>query len=139
DVFKIAVAAQASNDHSRVFLTDVLVGEEAIDRVDDLHEWHTGNELRVNHALENGSQQRGRDSFAADVGENDGQTLGRVDGLEEIAADFLAGQVASVHPRKRNFGQGHRQQTLLNGRCDPQFLLVTASGFLGLHQARVLD
>src|SRR5208282_3431810 len=102
DVFKIAVAAQASNDHSRVFLTDVLVGEEAIDRVDDLHEWHTGNELRVNHALENGSQQRGRDSFAADVGENDGQTLGRVDGLEEIAADFLAGQVASVHPRKRN-------------------------------------
>ena len=139
DVFQIAVAAQARNDHGRVFLTDVLVGEEAIDRVDDLHQRHAGNQLRVNHALENGSQQRGRDSFAADVGQHYGQALRRVHGFEEIASDFFAGHVASVHPRKRNLGQSHRQQPLLNGGCDPQFLLVAASSFFGLHQARVLD
>ena len=95
--------------------------------------------MRVDHPLENGSQQRGRDSFAADVGENHGQPLGRIDGLEEIASDFLTRHVASVDPRKRNFGQSHRQQTLLNGRSDPQFLLVAAPGFFSLHQTRVLD
>src|ERR1019366_7250619 len=80
DVFEITVAAQTSNDHRRVFFTDVLVGEEAVDRVDNLHEWHAGDKLGVNHPLQNGSQQRGGDSLAADVGENDGQALGRVHG-----------------------------------------------------------
>jgi hypothetical protein len=73
----------------------MLVGEEAIDRVDDFREWHARNQLRVDHPLENGSEQRGGHSFAADVGENDGQALRRVYGFEEIAADFLAGMTIS--------------------------------------------
>jgi hypothetical protein len=40
DVFQIAVVAQAGDDHGRVLLADVFVGEEAIDCGDDLGERH---------------------------------------------------------------------------------------------------
>ena len=36
---------------------------------------HAGGELRINHPLQGGRKQRGRDSLAAHVGQHDGQTL----------------------------------------------------------------
>ena len=57
-VFEFAVAAQAGDDHGRVFFTDALAGEEAIGGIDNLRQRHARDELRIDHALQSRGEQR---------------------------------------------------------------------------------
>src|ERR1700719_1846475 len=118
DVFQVAIIAQPGDDHGRVLLTDVFVGEEAVDGIDNFRQGHAGDKLRVDHSLEDGSQQSGGNSLPADIGQHDGESFRRVYGLEKIAADFFAGHVASIDAREWNFGKSDGEETLLNGGCD---------------------
>ena len=95
--------------------------------------------LGIDHALKGGSQQRRRNSLAADIGQHHRQTFVGIDRVEKVASDFLTGKIPALQARERNFGNGHRHEPLLNGRGDGKFLLVAARRFFGLHQAGVFD
>src|SRR5947209_20462678 len=137
-ILQFPVAADTSDDHGRVFFSDMLMGKESVDGGHNLRQRHAGSELRKNHALKSRSQQGGRNALAADSGQYYGESVFGIDRIVEVASDLLTGKISAAQPRERNFRNGHCHQPLLDGRRDSQLLLVTASGLFGLYKARVL-
>ncbi len=69
-VFHLPITLKPRNDQGRVFLADMLVGEESVGRSHNLLQGHSGEKLGIDHALKGGSQQRGGNSLAADIGQH---------------------------------------------------------------------
>ena len=95
-VFHFPITLKPRNDQGRVFLADMLVGEESVGRSHNLLQGHSGEKLGIDHALKGGSQQRGGNSLAADIGQHHGQTLVGVDRVEKVASDFLTGKTSAL-------------------------------------------
>ena len=116
DVLYIAIVLNSRNDDCRVLLSNVFVGEEAIHRGNNFSQRHTRSQLRINHSLQSGREQRGRDSLAAHIGQHNRKAFGGVDGIEEIAANLFAGKISSRQLGEWNFWNRNRHQPLLNRR-----------------------
>ncbi len=101
-VFHFPITLKPRNDQGRVFLADMLVGEESVGRSYNLLQGHSSEKLGMDHALKDGSQQRGGNSLAADIGQHHGQTLVGIDRVEEVApfrrANGTSGMVTSISP-----------------------------------------
>ena len=53
-----------------------------------------------------------------------------IDGVEKVSADFFTRKIAPAEACERHFRDGHGHQSLLNGSCDREFLLVAARTLL---------
>ena len=94
-VLHFPITLKPHNDQGRAFLAHMLVGEESVGRSHNLLQGHSGEKLGIDHALKGGSQQRGGNSLAADIGQHHGQTLVGIDRVEEVASDFLTGKTSA--------------------------------------------
>src|SRR5438876_4418094 len=66
-IFEVAIATEAGDDHGGIFFADAFAGEEAISSADDLGQGHSRHQLRIDHALQSGGKESGRNSFASYV------------------------------------------------------------------------
>src|SRR6185437_615848 len=73
----------------------------------------------------------------ADIGNDYRQFVAGTHGVEKVATDLLAGDVAGAQGGKRDFGDGDRHQSLLDGGRNSHLLLVAAVSFLRFRQAGV--
>src|SRR5689334_648028 len=54
-VLEYPIPVDTGNDHCRVFLSNMLLREEAIDGAHNFSKWHAGEQMRVHHPLKDGS------------------------------------------------------------------------------------
>ena len=127
------------DEHRRIFLAKVLLGEKAVHRRHDVGQRHARNQMRVHHSLQGGRQHGRGHTLAADVGQHHGQSIFGVHHVEKVATNFFAGQIPAAHFRKRHFRDGHGHQSLLNRCRDRKFLLIAPRDFFRLYEPRVFN
>ena len=96
DVVQLAVGGEAEDGHGGVLL-DILAADVAIDDVGDRGQRLARDEQRIDEPLERGAEDGGGDSFAGDVGDDDGEGFAVVDDVEEVASAFAAGHGTRGH------------------------------------------
>ena len=98
-----------------------------------------GLQLNVQHALQGGGQDGGRDSLAGDIHQRDVQHIFAGDNIEEVAADRTARHAVRLHIGEGKSGDLDGHQSLLDLRGDLQLLLVLSRLVFDGGELRIFD
>ena len=98
-----------------------------------------GEELGVDHALQGRGEDGGRDSFAGDVGEDEGEIFVIGDDVEEVASDLFARDGTGGDAGVGEVGDFDRHEILLDAGGDVEFFAVAAGVFFGDGELGVVD
>ena len=91
-------------------------------------------------ALEHGGQQRGANSLAGNVGNDEGgAVLAHRKDIEVIAAHGVTRSIDGGDGQVREIAEAARQERLLNFPRDAQFLLEALALAFALHEARIVQ
>ena len=137
-ILQHTIGIYSGNKHGGVLFANALLREETVQCADGVSQRHTRGQVRIEHSLKSRSQKRGRNSLAADIGDDNGELILRADSIVKIASCFTTGKVACGQPGKRDIGNGNGHQALLDGSGDGKFLLIAARGLFGFHQMSAL-